>query len=145
MSWLEFEKSLIPQKNGRAIKERTRCKIGRHSILAGDWAVWLKDPMGLSCFPCARTVDPEAVQAEEERLKAPKVQRVRTATPKVRAAKPAAPKVRTPKARELKHGKKWTYDHYKCRCDLCRTANSRERRERKDRARARVAAATVAA
>lgn len=138
-TWLEFDRALIPRKNGKLIKERTQCKIGRHSILVGDRAVWLKDPMGLSCLPCARTVDPEAVQVEEERLKTPKVRQVRTVVPKVRTAKPAVPKVRTPKVREVKHGTKWTYDHHKCRCTPCREFVSRSRWERKQRARAKLA------
>ena len=31
------------------------------------------------------------------------------------------------------HGKEWMYNHYKCRCDICRTEYSRIQRERKER------------
>jgi hypothetical protein len=32
---------------------RTHCKIGKHPVYDGDPTVWLTNPMGISCKPCA--------------------------------------------------------------------------------------------
>lgn len=39
--------------NGPVRAYRTHCKLGKHAVYDGDLTVWLTNPMGLSCQPCA--------------------------------------------------------------------------------------------
>src|SRR6188474_2921368 len=51
-SWMgDWERGLI-NRQGNLAKYRTECKLGRHAILVDAVAVWLSQPMGLSCKPC---------------------------------------------------------------------------------------------
>ena len=121
-SWLgDWERNLIPKKD-RGKKERTQCKVGRHVILDGELAVWLKSPMGLSCLPCAEWADPAAYAAERERLAGPK--KVVAPAAKVPAQRQPAVRQKRLKPEEWVHGKRSTYTFHGCRCEVCRKANA---------------------
>lgn len=52
----DWDESRARRGRKQAARYRTDCKIGRHVIAEGQDAVWLTDPMGLSCRACADRV-----------------------------------------------------------------------------------------
>lgn len=130
-SWVhDWERALIPKVHGVKAKARTQCKLGRHLVLESVAMVWLRGPMGLSCFPCAEEHGHlEEVAAERARTAAPKP---RTLTAEERKARQGR---KIPES-EWVHGEPATYKNQGCRCTPCRQANSRASAEYRAKRRA---------
>lgn len=143
MTYYDWEKNLIqPRGKSQRKREEVQCKLGRHRVAEGVRTVWLKNPMGLSCVPCLQErglevpPEPSATAPKARRVPRPRRFGVQPAA-RVVPAEPVDPDAWRADPTHPRHGKKWTYNYWKCRCQPCITAGTRATEERRKRQRAR--------
>jgi hypothetical protein len=71
----------VKRRQRLAGEYRTECKLGKHIILKDQPYVWLKNPMGISCVPCAAAKVPDLLAEIQARTpaKVPAPRRTRAA------------------------------------------------------------------